>query len=228
MKPKPNPDTQAAVDAADLAGIAKAKADAAELTLDRWHTMLTTAGVADTRFEVRTDGIKITLRGIVGRRSVAVDVLAPKGQPFPLYCMIALHDFEQGTDKRSPEFVESATTPGVEVARVADMSRPDFMPAADKIVARPTKCAHDPADVPSKPAEELAARAADIAKRSSPIDIAKPPPAGAGKRRPLSLPLCKQCNAQPVYQPHAEFCGAECSKAWHMNHAARTAKGSKR
>lgn len=52
-------------------------------------------------------------------------------------------------------------------------------------------------------------------------NIRKPPPAGAGFRKPLSLPLCEQCKTQPVYAVGAKFCGGACAKQWHMNKIAK-------
>lgn len=66
------------------------------------------------------------------------------------------------------------------------------------------------------------------AKRPNPTSIHKDPPQGAGARKALGLPLCKQCEAQPVYQLHAEFCGAECAKAWFTANAASAVRASRR
>lgn len=46
-------------------------------------------------------------------------------------------------------------------------------------------------------------------------------PVAVSKRKPLNMPMCKQCKNQPVYNVSAEFCGGECAKQWHI---AATAK----
>jgi len=87
-----------------------------------------------------------------------------------------------------------------------------------------------PPDVPLPEPEHDKATAAEIAKRaaySQHGDIRKPAPAGAGKRKPLGLPLCKQCETQPVYQATAEFCGSACARQWHTDNAGRIAKSSR-
>lgn len=58
-------------------------------------------------------------------------------------------------------------------------------------------------------------------------DIRKPAPAGAGKRKPLGLPLCKFCKTQPVQNDASEFCGHSCARDWHVDHA-RKAVASRR
>lgn len=37
---------------------------------------------------------------------------------------------------------------------------------------------------------------------------------GVGKRKPLSLPMCKNCKEQPIAYLGGEFCGSECAQAW--------------
>lgn len=232
MQPKPNPNTQARVDATDVAAVAKAKADAAEMTLAHWRALCSNAGVLDVRLNLRDGEQTIELRGMRERRSVIVEQPIPKGQPFPLYAVIALHAFEQGLNPKriaEPVFETTRTAEG-HVEHVAiEMTLPE-------------KCAHDPADAigefvaditPTTPGVQPmppitpADLAAKIAKRSSPVDIYKPPAAGAGQRRPLSLPLCKVCEAQPVYNPSAEFCGAECARKFYTDKATRAVKGNR-
>lgn len=305
MKPKPNADTQARVDATDQAGLAKAKADAAAVSLERWRAMAEGIGVDDVRFKFDQRGITITLRGTHNRRTVESEVVCPPGQPFPLYAAVSLSRFEramQGGGKSvedfawhvAPELSKPAhfkmlddeqhardgtayppepDCPGV-IASI-DLKPPERLPMTvedigdDKIKIGPTPGTElddrVPQPTPEKAAEmrdlfynlerepaprerllapetrepvdpiaaeaqrmlegmgrghveahDKAKRAEEIAARSNPIDIHKPPPAGAGARRPLSLPLCKQCKAQPVYQLGAEFCGGACAKQWHM------------
>jgi hypothetical protein len=191
MQPKPNPNTQARLDAADTAALAKQRADSAELTLARYHAQATAAGVQSIRFEVEPDGIVVVLRGMIERRTVSVELLAPHGQPFVLYAVAALDSFVRGQSTRTIKLTPN-TPPDVPLPEPGTL-----------------------ADVFAKE------QAAEIAKRASQVNITKPSPAGAGQRKPLSLPLCKQCEAQPVYKPGAEFCGGECAKTWHMNSASR-------
>jgi len=293
MKPQPNPKTQERVDSTDLAALAKLKADTAEITLAHWHAMVTNAGVRDVRFELDHDGITIVLKGSRERRTVESTTLCPKGQPFPLYAMLALKSFEQGVSPATgsagsnvesvalqaiadavaePEPVEDVPPMHVEdVVDIAAETLPE--PCQHESVSRhfgedgrgqyvywkcdrcglimPAMHAGDVVDIaadaftgteePVDPAAlegqtvldamppemRKAAKAKAIAKRARPVDIHKPPPAGAGERRPLSLPLCKVCKTQPVYNPSAEFCGAECARRHFMDHAKRTTKGSR-
>jgi hypothetical protein len=439
LKPKPNPATQARIDAADQAAIAKAKADTAELSLAHWHAMLINAGVTRVHIVVDAGGTKITLRGSRERRFVESVTECPKGQPFPLYCMIALREFEQGHaaidavvpppaererlvqlddqgepkrvfeyERTMPGMIDHVEidcavdmTPGTELddrvpqpaqavaeylkgqdevppepikpqpaerqeiaelnrnleerisrgvafvkapqptqpvdafvdecqkfvptedapqpaqavdvtspariasgelapdpknetfeeyqSRVADEQRaPGYPPMLEAERAVRLACAYateaagialerlpmtvedngdgtinigpapgtelddrvpQPAqavaeylkgqdEVPPEiqpagrcvvpqPVASKAQQAAEIAKRSRPIDIHKPPPAGAGQRRPLSLPLCKVCKAQPVYTQAAEVCGAECAKKFYTAKARAATKGSR-
>lgn len=227
MKPKPNPDTQARVDATDQAALAKMKADTAELTLAHWRAMCENAGVRDVRFAFDDKGgIRIVLRGVRNRRTVEIDQTCPAGQPFPLHAVLALHAFDNEITPDAPYLgtphtmvgegtpEAHATPPVLEVERTAT-GEIDHVSIEGRVEV-PEKCAHDPAD-----------RAAEIAKRARPVDIYKPPPAGAGQRRPLSLPLCKVCKAQPVYNASAEFCGAECARKFYTDKAAQAVKGSR-
>lgn len=204
MKPKPNPDTQARVDATDQARLAKAKADAAELTLDRWLAMARNVGVTSVRFNVNNEGITIRLKGHVDRRNVSLDQLCPHGQPLSLYASLAVSRFEQSMSSRGGY---DAPLPDEIAATVELDDRVPQQPVDDE--ARSLLSA-------ATTERERARQAAEIARRSNPINIHKPPPAGAGERRPLSLPLCKQCESQPVYQQDAEFCGGSCAKQWHV------------
>lgn len=253
MKPQPNPKTQERVDSTDLAALAKLKADTAEITLAHWHAMVTNAGVRDVRFELDHDGITIVLKGNHARRTVESTTLCPKGQPFPLYAMLALKSFEQGVSPATgaPPVPD---VPPMHVEDVVDIAA-ETLPAKERIVRvdaegnelesyeyeRTTPIAFTVTEEPVDPAAlegqtvldamppemRKAAKAAAIAKRARPVDIHKPPPAGAGERRPLSLPLCKVCKTQPVYNPSAEFCGAECARRHFMDHAKRTTKGNR-
>ena len=47
--------------------------------------------------------------------------------------------------------------------------------------------------------------------------------AEAAKRKPLKLPLCKQCKAQPVQNAGDEFCGYFCARDWHVENARKSA-----
>jgi len=111
------------------------------------------------------------------------------------------------TDEAEPEAVESIE---VMIHRMAEEGASPS--AVSKAVSD-----HPDFPKPTAPASPTPAmKAAEIAKRSSPVNIHKPPPAGAGQRRPLALPLCKQCKAQPVYNASADVCSAECAKPYYM------------
>jgi len=208
---------------AEAASLAKAKADTAEITLAAWLAMAHNAGVTSIRFGVKSDGITIALRGRAENRNVSIDTLAPKGQPFPLYAVAALEAFRRGTDVEQrpdePARFEVQGTPDEIAACYQPIPLADVPAVLDD---EPDDLVRGFATIPGKEQQ-----AAEIAKRAKPVDIHKAPPAGAGQRRPLSVPLCKQCKAQPVYQPTAEFCGAACAKAWFTEHARKAAKGSR-
>jgi hypothetical protein len=206
MKPQPNPTTQARVDATDTAARAKAKAEAAELTLARYHAQATALGVQSIRFEIEHDGIVVILRGNVDGRNVSVETLCPNDKPFVVFAVAALASFESGMSTKTIPL-----TPNT----------PPDVPLPEPVT---------PQHVLDAIEADGKARAAEIAKRAAHSqhgDIRKPAPAGAGKRKPLSLPLCKQCEAQPVYQPNAEFCGSACARRWHTDNAGKVAKASR-
>ena len=245
MPLKPNLKTQAAVDAADTASLAKAKADTAEITLADWLALARNAGVTSVRLGVRDDGITIALRGNADRKNVSVDSLCPKGQPFPLHAVAALEAFRRGLSCKPPrEAPMSAVVEGEPDTVAASYETTPLADVPDVLESPQSRALQEIADAvasgDSTPpgafldkvvegvAGRKADRAAEIAARANPINIYKPPPAGAGERRPLSLPLCKQCEAQPVYQSGAEFCGGSCAKWWFTEHARKAAKGSRR
>lgn len=304
---KPNPPAPGSkpspVSPERAAAIAKAKADATEMTLDRYRALCANAGVLEVRLSIERDGIVTTLRGVHKQRHIAVDVKCPKGHPFPLYAMRALEEFRLGRGEDVPHLppdvpkVEESPPANLDTATPEELDAiggllgvergdgedddsyrralrrevrfasslgpkqpyaddtepppPDTEPgslapdnAADegetveefarKVAPETTKPASlgtPPVVAAAQAAVEQArldnaARAAEIAKRSKPVNIHKPPPAGAGTRKPLGLPLCKMCKAQPVYNAAAEFCGGECAKRWHMK-AAADARGVK-
>ena len=108
MKPQPG-SKPSPVTPEQAAALAKAKADTAEITLDRYRAMCTTAGVVEVRLIVERDGLTITLRGHHKDRHVAVDVKCPWGHPFPLYAMRALEEFKTGRGKPDEGDLDTAT-----------------------------------------------------------------------------------------------------------------------
>jgi len=69
----------------------------------------------------------------------------------------------------------------------------------------------NPTDVIARAASSARERAALIAGCSRESG-GEPPKHGEGHRRPLSLPLCTQCGAQPVSSGASKFCGAACER----------------
>lgn len=49
----------------------------------------------------------------------------------------------------------------------------------------------------------------------------------AAKRKPLKLPLCRQCRAQPVQTASDEFCGHFCARDWHVENARKSAQNAR-
>ena len=220
---KPNPETQARIDAADLAALAKEKANTApELTLARYASEAESAGVESIQLKTAKGGILISL---IGRYHV--EAICPTGQPLALYAAAALSLFKQGL----------STGPVLP-------SLPPDVPVVEDIEKREgyTRYAHECRRRGAEPIRweeydnaagsylDLAAATQGVQRQEGETDAelrakaiaaragntSKPPAAGAGQRKPLALPLCKECKSQPVYKPAAEFCGAECAKDWHV------------
>lgn len=84
-----------------------------------------------------------------------------------------------------------------------------------------------PALPPDVPALDAAQEQAEAQRRQAEAwvkhgDIRKPAPAGAGKRKPLGLPLCKFCKTQPVQEASSEFCGHYCARDWYVENARKS------
>ena len=252
----------------EATALAKQKADTAEISLVRYYAMATQLGVYDVRMCAGDDGIVISLRGVIEKRNVSVDVLCPVGQPFALYAMTALEEYKRGITSHLPlpEFVEREIPAGTPIVdgetgetigksseptpmltatieetrtaegkidhikiethlddRVPQDVTPEERQAFDKAVDEHRAAGGYEGEWDRAQQRARAAKAAELA--TQPVkhgNITKPAPAGAGQRKPLSLPLCKQCKAQPVYTEGAEFCGGACAKQWHMNSVAQT------
>jgi len=195
MQPKRNEATQARVDAADTAGIAKAKAQTAEMTLVSFHALCTAAGVQEIALRNRT----IRLRGHLDGRNVFVEKIVPEGEPMPLYAMMAYYQFAAGMGSMQIEDSDLAAAQGLYAEDPILDQRHDFKASRHEIVQKVLV----------------------QAKRAAMVDITKPTPAGAGQRRPLSLPLCIECKTQPAMSASAEFCGVECARKHFTTNAKR-------
>lgn len=220
----PKPGTKPGPDPQHTAEIAHAKAHSVELSLAHYHAMATGAGVHTIKFEIVSDAIVIVLRGVIDGRNVAVETKCPHGYPFALYAVKALEEFRQGMGLDVPNFARETEPPDedgvVETVEIGSTPPPAHAPHA--VPPTPPGTEQFKRDLVDT-ATSAADKAQEIAKRaqhSQHGNIRKPAPAGAGERKPLGLPLCAECKAQPVYTAGAVFCGGACARKANMRRIA--------
>lgn len=234
LQPKRNPETEANLPTPEeRARRAKEVADNSAITLERYHATATQLGIHTIKFNVGGDGIRIALRGVIKTRNVRVDLLCPTGYPFPLYAMQAVEEFKRGLVKPTAPNLPPDVPLVDEVVAVKEIKTdppprdpfsslgpPVDVNALEGLRAPITDVGVEQPGYTAAVARQAAARATELARAAVHVDTTKAPAAGAGQRKGLGLPLCKQCEAQPVYQPGAEFCGGSCAKQFFTNAAA--------
>ena len=183
--------------------LAKKKAAAAELTVVRFLQMCKAAGVLHISTVFVTDGVGIRL----SNHTTAVNETAPTPELFPLYAQIALEKFKG-------EITED------EMGRVHHWldDRADGSIGVDEELSG--RFPNTQAEIDAEQVRIFDAETAkNLAQQAAGQDLTKPPVAGQGKRRPLSLPLCEVCKAQPVYKRGAPVCGGECASEYYQKKA---------